>query len=117
MAKRSTKTHKDGVEGLGQNGLYWKLLRSIARKKRADGERRSEKILVAELHTLFQMAFNYKVPFPDFPDLRVPAGTSDMDVVPFHNYYSKCQEASIRLFGISGMEEDSRPFDHGGKRE
>lgn len=112
--RRSTKTFKDGKEGLGQNGLYWKLMRTIAKKLRAGGDKTSEKVLVAKLHQTFQLAFNFKVPFPEFPTLREEKGTSHMSVTEFHNYFTECQAAAIRRYGVSGMDEDDAPFDHGG---
>lgn len=115
--KRSTKTYnpETGKEGLGQNGLYWKMLRMIAHKIKEGGEKKSISKIIDHLHDVFQLSFNYREPFPDFPQFREPKGTHDLTVPEFHAYYSKCQEASIRQWGISGMEEDSRPFDHGGK--
>ena len=111
MATRSTRTDK----GLGQNGLYQKLLRSIALKKREAGETKAVSKLKDELHVMFQCAFWHETPYPDFPDLRIPKGTSNMTVQEFHLYYTQCQEASIRLWGVSGMDEDEKEFDHGGK--
>ena len=110
--RRSTKTFnpQTGEEGLGQNGLYWKLLRSVAKHMRSLGDKRSEKVLMASLHTMFQTCFNYTVPFPEFPELREARGTSEMSVTEFKTYYDNCQRAAILMWGVSGMDEDKLPF-------
>lgn len=116
--KRSTKTYNPdtGKEGLGQNGLYWKLMHRVALHRRALGEKRSVSKLKDEQHLLLQLAFNFIVPFPDLPHLRTPKGTHDMSVTEFSLYYTQCEDACLKMYGIkvSPFGEDSLEFDHGG---
>ena len=110
--RRSTKTFnpQTGEEGLGQNGLYRKLLRDIAKQLRACGDKRGENPIMDDLHKMFQYCFNYEVPFPDMPEFKVIKGTSMMSVTEFKIYYDHCQRAAIRQWGVSGMDEDNLPF-------
>lgn len=39
--------------------------------------------------------------------------TTEMSKEEMHLYYSKCQRHSVLMLGVSGMDEDSKPFDHG----
>lgn len=110
--RRSTRTvnPETGEIGLGQNGLYWKLLRDVARHLRAGGETRSEKSLVEQYHNQFQLLFNYTIPFPEFPELREARGTSELSVTEFKVYYDHVQRACILKWGVTGMDEDNLPF-------
>lgn len=107
---RSTKTEK----GLGQNGLYWKLMRRVALHRKANGENGSVQKLMDEQHVLMQTAFNFTTPFPEFPDLRQPKGTSHMSVTEFSHYFEECEKACVLMWDVSPFEEKNAPFDHGG---
>lgn len=113
--KRSTKTYnpETGKEGLGQNGLYWKLMHRVALHRRSLGEKRSVPKLKDEQHLLLQLAFNYDVPFPEFPDLRKPRGTHGMSVTEFRIYFDECTKACAAMWGVTAFEEDLKEFDHG----
>lgn len=103
---RSTKTFKDGKEGLGQNGLYWKLVRSMAEFGVANGSEKSVDELIKETHKAFRTLY------------AAGKSTSKMSVSEMHIYYSECQQHSVEMLGgVSGMDEDSLPFDHGFKSE
>jgi len=39
--------------------------------------------------------------------------TMEMSVSEMHLFYSECQRHSILMLGVSGMDEDSKEFDHG----
>ena len=43
--------------------------------------------------------------------------TKKMSPSEFYVYYQTCQRASILMFGVSGMDEDLKEFDHGFKKE
>ncbi len=108
---RSTKTDK----GMGQNGLYWKLMRGVALHRQENGETRGIKALMDEQHTLMQVAFNYTVPFPEFPTLRQPKGTSSLSVTEFLEYFKEVKKACELMWDFSVLAEENAPFDHGGK--
>jgi hypothetical protein len=82
---RSTKTSK----GLGQNGLYWKLCRMVGKSFAREAE---------DVDGLFRATFN--------------GGKThkDLDKGPFKDYFDQCQEASIRMWGISAFDEDKKSF-------
>ena len=106
---RTTKTEK----GFGQNGLYWQLLRNIALHQRALGEKKSVQKLMDDVHLLFQMSFNFKVPYPEMPDLREPQGTSCLSVTEFLLYFQECEKAAALIWGVTAFKEDKKEFDHG----
>lgn len=118
--QRSTKNVRDdGTEGFGQNGLYWRLLRQVALYRRESGEKKSIKQILADEHLLLRCSFHYKIPFPEFPELREPLSTTDMSVTEFLHYYAKCEEACLRRYGIKVTpfpKEDLKEFDHGAKK-
>ena len=39
--------------------------------------------------------------------------TTEMSVSEMHLFYTECQRHSILMLGVSGMDEDSKEFDHG----
>ena len=39
--------------------------------------------------------------------------TTEMSVSKMHLFYTSCQRHSILMLGVSGMDEDSKEFDHG----
>ena len=43
--------------------------------------------------------------------------TTKMSVSEMHLFYTECQRHSILMLGVSGMDEDSKEFDHGFKSE
>jgi hypothetical protein len=82
---RSTRTEK----GLGQNGLYWKLCRRVARFCGRKAQ---------EVHGLFKFTFNGN------------KSTKMLPVGEFHSYFEECQAASLMMWGISAFDEDKEPF-------
>ena len=85
----------------GAQNLYWKLLRAVAVKRCPSCSPQSINELMDLLHTFFKQLHN--------------AGntTTKMSPSEFHVYYETCQRDSILMFGVSGMDEDAKPFDHG----
>lgn len=85
----------------GQRNLYEKMLRMVARAKRPNGG-------AGEIDAMMEVQH-------DFYKWRHNGGksTKNLSKEAFHKFYEACQKDSIEMFGISGMEEDSRPFDHG----
>lgn len=82
---RSTRT----LNGLGQNGLYWKLCRMVARFNGREAQ---------EVHGLFKFTFNGN------------RSTKRLAVGEFHSYFEECQAASLMMWGISAFDEDKRAF-------
>lgn len=99
--KRSTKTFNEGIEGLGQNGLYWQLLRDVAKKEKPRASAATHSAVADMLHEIFKIMFNGG------------KSTSNLSVTDFKSYFDHCQRFCIERFDVSGMKEDAKPFDHG----
>lgn len=107
---RSTKT----LNGRGQNGLYWKLVRSVAEKeaesRAGDGKQVEFDEVLRQVDFMFNLLFSSKSPYPDMPEFRVIIPHKTLSVTDFKTYYDHCQRAAIRQWGVSGMDEDKLPF-------
>lgn len=88
-------------------------MRKVALHRQGLGEKRSVQKLMDEQNLLLQVAFNYTSPFPEFPMLREPKGTSGLSVTEFNAYYMQCEEACGIMWGVSPFKEDLKEFDHG----
>ena len=66
----------------------------------ANGSEKSVDELIDETHKAFRTLY------------AAGKSTSQMSVSEMHVYYETCQRHSILMLGVSGMDEDSLPFDH-----
>ena len=89
----------------GQRNLYEKMLRKVAEKQCPSCGAREITSLMDIQHKFYKQLYNEG------------KSTSKMSKTAFHLYYETCQRASILMFGVSGMDEDDAPFDHGGITE
>lgn len=89
------------VRSDGQNRLYWKLLRRMAEHGISNGSGETVKHLMEAAHEFFKVFYG------------AGKSTKEMSKEEMHLYYSTCQRHSILMLGVSGMDEDSKPFDHG----
>lgn len=87
----------------GQRNLYEKMLRMVAVAQCPTcGAREIDNIMEVQ-HRFYKAMYNEG------------KSTKTLSKEEFSRFFEECQRSSILMFGISGMEEDSRPFDHGGK--
>ena len=79
--------------------MYRKLLRAIAVARCPTCGREEINALMDMGHMFFKQMYNRG------------ESTTKLSIHEFHLYYSECQRASILMFGVSGMDEDSKSFD------
>ena len=89
----------------GQNRLYRKLLRRMAQHAISRGAGKTIKELMEDAHEAFKEIHG------------AGKSTTEMSVSEMHLFYTECQRHSILMLGVSGMDEDSKEFDHGFKSE
>ena len=85
--------------------MYRKLIRRMAQHGISHGSGESLKSLMEATHTFFKAYYG------------AGKSTTEMSVSEMHLFYTECQRHSILMLGVSGMDEDSKEFDHGFKSE
>lgn len=85
----------------GAENLQRKLLRRVAEHKFPNESVATQSAMAEVLHEMFKDLHNGG------------RTTSKLKPSEFKVYYDHCQRDCCRVFGITGMDEDDKEFDHG----
>jgi hypothetical protein len=85
----------------GAQNLYWKLLRKSAEHKFPKASVETHTAMADLLHNMFKHMHNNGL------------STRTLNATNFSIYFQACQRDCILMFGVTGMDEDDKEFDHG----